>query len=219
MPIGDGGTPRSPWDWFHINAVSEHAGICWWTRATPGPPMTSTPAAARSSGASAASSRAFRWGRREPRLAARRPRRARRHDLVLRQRRHAEGALAVAGDRALAEHADDDRHADVELRPPDAAAGRKPGRLPAAVDGNWFVGWGQEPFFTEFSPDGQILFDAHLPIPTSPTRSCKFPWAGNQRSRRPCPALQRTWPTAYVSWNGASNVASYRCSKAPRRAP
>ena len=24
MPIGGGGTPLSPWDWFHINAVSEH---------------------------------------------------------------------------------------------------------------------------------------------------------------------------------------------------
>ena len=76
-----------------------------------------TLAPARSPGASAASSRAFKMGR------ARSP--AWQHDaraepdgtdLVLRQRRHAEGALPVARDRARAEPAHHDRLARLELR-------------------------------------------------------------------------------------------------------
>ena len=58
MPVSPG-TPISPWDYFHINAVSEQGRTCSWTRATPGRLTTSTLAAARSPGASAASGRAF----------------------------------------------------------------------------------------------------------------------------------------------------------------
>src|SRR5207237_648525 len=29
--------------------------------------------------------------------------------------------------------------------------------------GDWFAGWGQVPYFSEFAPNGAVLFDAHLP--------------------------------------------------------
>ena len=36
------------------------------------------------------------------------------------------------------------------------------------ADGNSLVGWGEEPYITEFNPAGQILFEAHIPPPGSP---------------------------------------------------
>ncbi len=33
------------------------------------------------------------------------------------------------------------------------------------ADGDSLVGWGEEPYITEFSPSGQMLFDGHFPAP------------------------------------------------------
>ena len=35
--------------------------------------------------------------------------------------------------------------------------------MQALPNGDWFVGWGQVPDFSELSPTGQLLFDAHFP--------------------------------------------------------
>ena len=37
------------------------------------------------------------------------------------------------------------------------------GDMQALANGDWFVGWGEVPDFSEFSPTGQLLFDAHFP--------------------------------------------------------
>ncbi len=47
------------------------------------------------------------------------------------------------------------------------------------ADGNWFVGWGQEPYFSEFAPEGKLLFDAHLPALYQSYTVLKFPWVGD----------------------------------------
>ena len=54
-------------------------------------------------------------------------------------------------------------------------------------NGNVVVGWGSEPFVTEFAPDGAIVFDAKLPPGGQNYRAFRFPWVG-RRSRRP-----RSW--------------------------
>ena len=36
------------------------------------------------------------------------------------------------------------------------------GNVQALTNGDFFVGWGAEPYFSEFSPSGQLLFDAHM---------------------------------------------------------
>ena len=43
--------------------------------------------------------------------------------------------------------------------------------MQALANGDWFVGWGQEPDFSEFGPDGQLLFDAHFPAHTQSYRA------------------------------------------------
>jgi len=86
------------------------------------------------------------------------------------------------------------------------------GNAQLLANGDWFVGWGQEPFFSELSPGGQQLFDAHFPPHTQSYRSLRLPWAGAPEHR---PALSFTTGgagagTAYASWNGATSVASWR---------
>ncbi len=86
------------------------------------------------------------------------------------------------------------------------------GNAQALANGDWFVGWGQEPFFSELSPSGQELFDAHFPPHTQSYRSFRTPWTGSPAN---APALAFASGgsgagTAYASWNGATQVASWR---------
>ena len=45
-------------------------------------------------------------------------------------------------------------------------------------NGNVFIGWGSEPFFSEFSRDGRLLYNANLPPETESHKAFRFPWEG-----------------------------------------
>ena len=79
------------------------------------------------------------------------------------------------------------------------------GDLQALPNGDWFIGWGQVPDFSELSPSGQLLFDAHFPPHTQSYRSLRFAWTGTP-AHRPTFAI-RPGPNGggavYASWNGA----------------
>lgn len=86
------------------------------------------------------------------------------------------------------------------------------GNMQALANGNWMVGWGQEPYFTEYSPSGAVLLDAHLPAGYENYRTFRFPWRGMPTVP---PTLVLRSPThggqiAYASWNGSTQTASYR---------
>jgi hypothetical protein len=86
------------------------------------------------------------------------------------------------------------------------------GSVQALPGGDWFVGWGQEPYFSEFSPEGRLLFDAHLPSGDRSYRSFRFPWTGTP-AHPPAFALEpagQGGATVYASWNGATLVSSWR---------
>ena len=90
MPVGHGGTPVSPWDYFHINAVSEHSGDLLVDSRNTWAAYDVDARTGQIAWRLGGKHSNLRHGPgRGPGLAARRPRRARRHDLVLRQRRHA----------------------------------------------------------------------------------------------------------------------------------
>ena len=44
--------------------------------------------------------------------------------------------------------------------------------------GDLFVGWGQQPYFSEFNSSGQLIFDARFTSNTSSYRAYKFAWSG-----------------------------------------
>jgi hypothetical protein len=74
-------------------------------------------------------------------------------------------------------------------------------------DGDVFVGWGGSPYVTEFTRDGAIAFDAHLPHGGQSYRAFRFPWVGRPTDK---PALAVRGHTLYASWNGATEVASWQ---------
>jgi len=85
------------------------------------------------------------------------------------------------------------------------------GNMQALPNGDWFIGWGQQPDLSEFSPTGAVLFDASLPPGYESYRALRFPWVGAP-PRAPALALSEragAHGTAYASWNGATQVASW----------
>ena len=87
------------------------------------------------------------------------------------------------------------------------------GNVQALADGSWMVGWGEVPYFSEFSAGGSLLFDAHLPAPYESYRAYRLPWSGQPRDS-PALAVVRSssgrGATVYASWNGATLLASWR---------
>jgi EmrB/QacA subfamily drug resistance transporter len=77
--------------------------------------------------------------------------------------------------------------------------------------GNVFVGWGSEPYFSEYSASGRLLLDAELPWPDVTYRATLAPWVGLPLTR-PAGAARRASDatTVYASWNGATQVSSWR---------
>lgn len=50
------------------------------------------------------------------------------------------------------------------------------GNAQTTGNGDLFVGWGELPYISEFSPSGQLLFNAELPAGVSTYRAYLLPW-------------------------------------------
>jgi Arylsulfotransferase (ASST) len=86
------------------------------------------------------------------------------------------------------------------------------GDMQALAGGHWFLGWGQEPYFSEFAPGGQLLFDAHLPSPYQSYTVLKFSWSGDPTQPPTIAVRSRSHGglVVYASWNGATALARWR---------
>jgi hypothetical protein len=85
------------------------------------------------------------------------------------------------------------------------------GNLQALANGDIFIGWGAQPYFSEFSASGTLLFDAHMHGSYQSYRSYRFPWTGSPVT--PPTAVVSTsggHQTVYVSWNGDTRTSSWR---------
>jgi EmrB/QacA subfamily drug resistance transporter len=78
-------------------------------------------------------------------------------------------------------------------------------------NGNTFVGWGSEPYLSEYSPSGRLLLEGSFPGSDLSYRSTLEQWVGLPLSR-PAGAARQTdgKTTVYASWNGATEVVSWR---------
>jgi arylsulfotransferase ASST len=80
-------------------------------------------------------------------------------------------------------------------------------------NGNIVVGWGAQPYVSEFARSGSLLFDAYFGHDKPPGedadtyRAYRFSWHGRPRDR---PVVVVAGDTAYSSWNGATEVASWQ---------
>jgi hypothetical protein len=81
-------------------------------------------------------------------------------------------------------------------------------RLP---DGDEMVGWGQQPYLTEFDSAGHEAFDARFVSDTDSYRAYRFQWSGHPVTA-PAVAVRSAGGRAnlYVSWNGTTSTARWR---------
>jgi hypothetical protein len=85
------------------------------------------------------------------------------------------------------------------------------GSVQPLPNGNVLVGWGAQPFLSEYSKSGKLLLDAVFPSPDLSYRARLQQWSGTPSA--PPAAAARTVDgktTVYASWNGATAVAAWR---------
>ncbi|HET7295564.1 MAG TPA: arylsulfotransferase family protein [Gemmatimonadales bacterium] len=80
-------------------------------------------------------------------------------------------------------------------------------------NGNLFIGWGAQPYFSEFSASSnQLVYDAHWHGSYQSYRAYRLNWTGAppQGPALAVAAAHGGALTAYVSWNGDTRTASWR---------
>jgi hypothetical protein len=135
-------------------------------------------------------------------------------------RSHEDGTISVFDDGAFPKVEDHSRalilKADAAAKTvtlvkayvsPDKLLAKHQGGMQILPDRHVFVGWGSEPYFTEFAADGSVVFDAHFGKNQDSYRAYRFEWAGHPADK---PTLVLKGGKAYVSWNGATEVAKWR---------
>jgi hypothetical protein len=212
MPVGHGGTPVSPWDYFHINSVSAHGSdllvdsrntwTAYYVDARTGQIVWRL--GGKHSTFALAPGAAPAWqhdAREEPGGTISF------FDNGGTPKVHPQSRVTVLALNAQTKTAS----LVASFVHPTPLLAASQGDFQPLPGGDWFVGWGQEPFFSEYSPSGQLLFDAHLPASYQSYTALKYAWTGTP-TQRPSLAVRVSSHglVAYVSWNGATTVAQWR---------
>jgi hypothetical protein len=73
------------------------------------------------------------------------------------------------------------------------------------------VGWGNQPYFSEFAPNGTLLMDGQLPVNVQSYRAFTYDWTG--KPSEPPQVAVRANPAGgsvvYASWNGSTQVQKW----------
>jgi len=91
------------------------------------------------------------------------------------------------------------------------------GSMQVLPNTNVFIGWGSNPHLSEFSQDGEVLFDATFPPQVESYRAFRFEWSGHPPKEELAVLAERASAAEgdeevrlYCSWNGATEVARWR---------
>jgi hypothetical protein len=75
------------------------------------------------------------------------------------------------------------------------------------------VGWGTQPYITEFGPGGNVRLDAKFDGDAWNYRAFRSEWAGRPATVPALAVARRNGkPAAYASWNGSTETAAWRLS-------
>ena len=98
-----------------------------------------------------------------------------------------------------------------DVHSPALAAGFE-GNVQELPGGDDFVGWGQQPYFTEYDSKGQLVFDGRFVGNNSSYRAYRVPVDRDADDAAVGDAPRRAGASTnvYVSWNGATQVSSWR---------
>jgi Arylsulfotransferase (ASST) len=95
------------------------------------------------------------------------------------------------------------------------------GNMQVLPNENVFIGWGRALVFSEFSEDGELLFNASFPSSFSAQdgsyRAFRYEWSGHPEEK-PAAVAERTSEEElklYASWNGATEVSSWEVVAGP----
>jgi hypothetical protein len=102
------------------------------------------------------------------------------------------------------------------LRSNDTSA-QSEGSVQTRPKGNVFVGFGSTQFFSEFTPNGRLTYDASLPKDDGSYRMYRYRWSATPRTL-PAAAARRqsaSRVSVYASWNGATTVARWQVLAGP----
>lgn len=86
------------------------------------------------------------------------------------------------------------------------------GNYDAQENGNVVIGWGSTPAWTEFSEEGEILFDARVTARNSSYRVYKSEWTGTPMTS---PVLAVQGGNLFTSWNGTTETESWQVLTGP----
>jgi len=93
------------------------------------------------------------------------------------------------------------------LRRADDVSAQSEGSNEMLSGGQRFLGFGAQPWFTQFSSTGKVIFDARLPIDDGSYRVYRFPWTARPVTK---PVAAVSGGALYASWNGATAVARWQ---------
>jgi hypothetical protein len=82
------------------------------------------------------------------------------------------------------------------------------GNMQLLPNSNVLIGWGSGPYVSEFSHEGELLFEAHFPPEGESYRAFRFPWSGHPTDE-PAVAVEQGPDDKiklYASWNGATEI-------------
>jgi hypothetical protein len=84
------------------------------------------------------------------------------------------------------------------------------GNVQVLPNGNVLVGWGAQPYVSEFTADGDMIFDARLATGYISYRAYRAPWSARAPGV-PAVVVRRaaTRTDVHVSWNGATGVTHW----------
>lgn len=100
-----------------------------------------------------------------------------------------------------------------DFRHPDPLAAVAMGNVQVLSGGAMLVGWGTEPYVTEFGPEGDVRFDAKFDGSAWNYRAFRNPWVGEPTTKPAVAAVRHTsGATVYASWNGSTETAAWRVS-------
>lgn len=83
------------------------------------------------------------------------------------------------------------------------------GSMQVLPNGNVVVGWGDEPYASEFAADGRLVADAQMPSGIKSYRALRYEWHGAPATTPAIalkPASRSGTLMLYASWNGASHA-------------
>ena len=145
-------------------------------------------------------------------LAARRGMALGRADLGVRQRLDATEGEGIARAAARTRRVQPHGHAAQSIHQPSRRLlASSQGNTLALPGGDWLMGYGGLPNFTEYDASGHVLLDGSLGKNVQDFKTFIAPWSGHPRTR-PAVSAKKSGSSlsVAVSWNGATDVASWR---------